>query len=687
MTDFLAQFSQFHFLRPNWFWVIIPLLIIWLLKLKMVKTTQWHQVIPPHLANAMLGSNKENTVKQKTLLLPLIWLLTIFTLAGPTWQKIEKPVFQIKRASVIVLDMSMSMRATDIKPNRLSKARYKAMDLANAITDGEVALVAYAGAAFTISPLTPDTRNITALIPSLKPEIMPVQGSYPLEGLNKATDLLKQAGYLTGDIYWITDGVEKTDLSDLTTFSQKTPYRINIMTVGTPQGAPIKMLDNSLLKDHLGSIVIPQLNNRDLMTFSNISNGVFVNTTATDADIKTLLAANVTRPREQADTEEGESQDSNSLTGDDWQEFGPYILLFILPLVLVFFRKGATILMMLVLPFCFTPKNVMAADAQPTDQAQAEQSQQQNTAPSWSDYVFKTKDQVGAEHFANEEYEQALTSFESSQWKGSSAYKAGDFETALNNFQLDNSALGLYNQGNALANLGKLDEAIEAYDKSLKIEPDNQNTIANKALLEQMKQQQDQQKQDDGDKQDQDSEKDKSKQDSEQEGEQESEQEKQDSSEKDDSDQDSSKSDSSDKNSSDKNSSDKNSSDKDSSDSKESQSDNQSEPQPSDSENQKTPEQQSEQKSPEQDAAEQESKASEAQAQSEKNQDDTSEEKLSAAQLNQQEIDEQEQQQKIEQLLRKVSDDPATLLRNKMILESRKREHSSRPPAGATKSW
>lgn len=673
MTDFLAQFSHFHFLRPNWFWVIIPLLIIWMLKLKMAKTTQWHQVIPPHLANAMLGSNKENTVKQKTFLLPLIWLLTIFTLAGPTWQKIEKPVFQIKRASVIVLDMSMSMRATDIKPNRLSKARYKAMDLANAITDGEVALVAYAGAAFTISPLTPDTRNITALIPSLKPEIMPVQGSYPLEGLNKATDLLKQAGYLTGDIYWITDGVEKTDLADLTTFSQKTPYRINIMTVGTSQGAPIKMLDNSLLKDHLGSIVIPQLNNRDLMTFSNISNGVFVNTTATDADIKTLLAANVTRPREQADTEEGESQDSNSLTGDDWQEFGPYILLFILPLVLVFFRKGATILIMLVLPFSFTPKNAMAADASSTENVQDEQPE--NAPPSWTDYVFKTKNQVGAEHFKNEEYEQALTSFENSQWKGSSAYKAGDFETALNNFQLDNSALGLYNQGNALANLGKLDEAIEAYDKSLKIEPDNQNTIANKALLEQMKQQQDQnqEKQDDGDQQDQDSEKDKSKQDSKQDGEQESEQEKQDSSEKDDSDQESSKSDSSDQDSSDENSS----------DSKESQ----SEPQPTDSENQKTPEQQSEQEASEQDATEQESKANEAQSESEKNQDDTSEEKLSSAQLNQQEIDEQEQQQKIEQLLRKVSDDPATLLRNKMILESRKREHSSRPPAGATKSW
>lgn len=663
MTNFLAQFSQFHFLRPDWFWVIIPLALFWLLKLKSVKTTQWHQVIPAHLANAMLGSNKTNTVKQKTLLVPLIWLLTIFTLAGPTWQKIEKPVFQVKRASVILLDMSMSMRATDIKPNRLSKARYKAIDLANAITDGEVALVAYAGDAFTISPLTPDSRNIIALIPSLKPEFMPVQGSYPLGGLNNASKLLKQAGYLTGDIYWITDGVEKSDIADLREFAQNTPYRINIMTVGTPEGAPIKMLDNSLLKDHLGSIVIPKLNNRDLMNFSNISNGVFVNTTATDADIKTLLAASATRPTEQADTESEESQDNNSLTGDDWQEFGPYILLLILPLVLVFFRKGATILMLLILPLSFTPKKALAADEQTS-----EQSQKQNTpSPSWTDYALKTQDQVGAEHFNNEEYEQALTSFENTQWKGSSAYKSGDFETALNNFQQDNSAQGLYNQGNALAHLGKLDEAIKAYDKSLKLEPNNENAIANKALLEQMKQQQEEQEQQkqDGDQQDQDSEKNKNPEDDDQQGEQDSEQEQKESSEQD--------------------SSDQKNSDQEKSDSKGSQSEEQSEP--SDSENQETPEQQSEQQSSEQDETEQENSEASNEGEGEESQDKKSEEQLTSAQLKQQEIDEQEQQQKIEQLLRKVSDDPAILLRNKMILESRKRQQNSRLPAGATKSW
>jgi len=55
--------------------------------------------------------------------------------------------------------------------------------------------------------------------------------------------------------------------------------------------------------------------------------------------------------------------------------------------------------------------------------------------------------------------------------------------------------------------------------------------------------------------------------------------------------------------------------------------------------------------------------------------------------MSQEQIEDKEQQQKIEQLLRKVSDDPATLLRNKMILESKKRQQNARSPRGATKSW
>lgn len=617
--------------------------------------------------------------------MPFIWLLSIIALAGPTWQKIEKPVFQVKRASVLVLDMSMSMRATDVKPNRLSKARYKAIDLANAITDGEVALVAYAGDAFTISPLTPDTRNITALLPSLKPEIMPTQGSYPLSGLTKASELLQQAGYPTGDIFWITDGVDSDDVAELTSFVKSTPYRVNIMTVGTSEGAPIKMLDGSLLKDHLGSIVIPKVNNRDLINVSNLTNGVFVNATASDADIRTLLAANVTLPQANQPQSETEQQNKSSITGDDWQEFGPYILLVVLPLFALYFRKGASIAMLLILPFTFTQNQAIAANTSanntnsmttvpPTSSPALATSTQPpglSSVNSWSDFVFNTPDQVAKQQFESKQYAQAQQTFEHPQWKGAAAYKAGDYESALKYFQQDTSAQGLYNQGNALANLGQIDQAIKAYDAALALNPDDQKSKTNKALLEQLKQRQDNQQQ------------------------QQSDQQQNDSNQEQNSKEDQPSSDS-DKSQSENSDSENSSSEQNSDDSKQPQSGEQqqsdeqpspseSQPEPSESESQSTPEQQ-----PSESESESENQSPEQQHKANQQQKDEqaeSEPTAGSAAQEQQDMQSKEQQQKLQQLLRKVSDDPAVLLRNKMILESKKRQQTNRLPKGATKTW
>ena len=228
MNELMANFSQFHFLRPDFFYLLILLALFWWLKVKVDDSTQWHQVLPAHLAKVLLATPQQKS-KQNRWLIPVLWLLAVTALAGPTWQKIEKPVFQIKRASVIVMDMSMSMRATDIKPNRLSKAKYKAIDLAKAIPDGEIALVAYAGDAFAISPLTPDSKNIVNLIPSLSPEIMPEAGSYPLSGLTKASELLHQAGFVKGDIYWLTDGIEQEEVAELNRYIGQSRYTFHVL--------------------------------------------------------------------------------------------------------------------------------------------------------------------------------------------------------------------------------------------------------------------------------------------------------------------------------------------------------------------------------------------------------------------------------------------------------------------------
>ena len=486
MSDFLqlgfSNISQFHFIRPLWLIALLPLVALWFGKRYLGQATEWQQFLPAHLARVLLSSSRINKTQRFTALL-VFWLVACVALAGPSWQKIEKPVFQIKRASVIVMDMSMSMRATDIKPDRLTKARFKALDLAEAINDGEVALVAYAGDAFTISPLTPDARNLTALLPSLTPEIMPELGSYPLSGLEKASELLSQAGYPSGDIFWLTDGIELEDQKALQDFASATPYRLNILAIGTSQGAPIKMADASLLKDHRGSIVIPKLNAKPLSRLATLTGGLFVSTTANDSDIKRL--ASLTPP---SMDKQGKPTEESLLTGDDWQEFGPYLVLLILPFVLSWFRRGATLGWILPLFLFVQPKTAMAEnEVRPLTKGNVENVQA--TEPSsWLDFVFNTQDQVATKQFEQGQYAQAQSNFEHNNWKGAAAYKAGDYEAAHEYFSRDTSANGWYNRGNSLAQLNRIDEAIDAYRQALRLAPEMQQAKENKELLEKLRQ-------------------------------------------------------------------------------------------------------------------------------------------------------------------------------------------------------
>src|SRR5690606_19096518 len=128
-------------------------------------------------------------------------------------------------------------------PNRLSQMRFKATDLVTEHIDGDIGLIAYAGDAFTISPLTADGSNLTNLIRALSPDIMPTPGSYPVRALELADQLLQEAGYPEGDIYWLTDGIDSRDQTDIGDFVNRTAHRLNILAVGTEAGAPIQLPD------------------------------------------------------------------------------------------------------------------------------------------------------------------------------------------------------------------------------------------------------------------------------------------------------------------------------------------------------------------------------------------------------------------------------------------------------------
>jgi len=486
--DFL---NQFHFLRPEWFAAIIPLLLLVILIRKATaKQSGWQSVIPSHLYQYMVIGKTEVGAKPPIMLLAIAWFVSVIALAGPTWERLPQPVYQLKMGHVIVIDMSLSMRATDMTPDRLTRAKYKAIDLVNAIGEGEMGLVAYAGDAFVISPLTEDAANITTLIPSLSPEIMPVPGSDPLLGIESAAALLTNAGYNSGMIYWITDGIELAQQNELQEYVASIPFTLNALTVGTAEGAPIRQQSGELLKDHTGSIVIPKLNDDAVKGVVKTSGGRFESFTSNDADIEALAAISLL---DKGNSEEDE-EDSN-IQGDQWKEVGPYLVVLLLPLAAFAFKRGLVFLLLVGL---LSPPVMQKAHAlQGSDVASERQSGIENSAQpkslSWWQKPFMNDNQEALNSYQRGKYKDAVSQFDDKLWKASSLYKSGEYERALAAFENIPGPESLYNQGNALAKLGKLEKAIEKYERALQEAPDFEDAKANKKIIEDLLEQQAQQ--------------------------------------------------------------------------------------------------------------------------------------------------------------------------------------------------
>ncbi len=626
--------EDFHFIRPLWLLGFIALiLLIRELKKIRVASSAWHKVIPKHLTT-MLLSNDENK-KPISLLLPtLIGSLMIIALAGPTWKKIPQPVFEVERGSIVVMDMSFSMLSTDIKPNRLTRARFKAMDLIDQINEGEMGLIAYAGDAFVISPLTADINNLKLLLPSLSPDIMPELGSNPLPAIYLANEMLLNAGHIEGDIYWITDGVTSDELQDLQEVVSEFNHRVNILGVGTAEGAPITLANGELMKDRSGNIVIPKLENGLLQGISQRSTGLYRDISNDDSDIVALAQPPLAKAKEMQEQEDN--------MGDQWHEMGPYLVIFMLPLVLVYFRKGvlfSTMLFATFLTSSLLPKPAHAS--------------------LWDD-LWSTQNQQASKKFDAEQYKEAAEQFNEKGWKASSYYRAGDYESALKEYQKVEGIDSTYNQANALAHLGKLDEAIEHYQKVLDENPAHEDAKANKALLEQMQQDQQNQDQQNQDQQNQDQQnQDQQNQDQQNQDQQNQDQQNQDQQNQDQQNQD--------QQNQDQQNQDQQNQDQQEQDQQEQDQQNQDQ-QNQDQQNQEQQEQQ------QQNLDQQEQEPQEQQQQQE------------AAMSEAERAKNNEENQKHEQLLRRVTDDPQLLLRNKMKLEYQKRRQN-RSSIGVKEKW
>ncbi len=458
--------EQFHFLQPLWLLALIPLaLLVWRLRQTATGNNPWARIIDARLQPLLLMGQNYQVGYSLLWLLGLGWLLAILALANPVWEKQPRPLFQTSAARVIVLDLSRSMLDRDLKPSRLARARFKIEDILAHDEEGQTGLVVFAGDAFTVTPLTRDVDTIRALLKSLDPGLMPVQGSRVDLGLQKAGELLQQAGLANGQILLLADGVSGDRANKVTAQLHKQGYRISVLGVGTEKPEPLTNAQGQLLHTRDGQLILPPLETRALQAVAEAGGGRYHGFSSDDSDITALLAENTPLS--------AENPIGSDLQGQDWQARGPWLAVLLLPLAALAFRRGWLLNVVLLVGVLSSPQPAIATG--------------------WDD-LWQRPDQQAAKALAEKDYERASRIAKDPLLRGSAEYWRGNYAQALEDFSQASGATADYDRGNALAKLGRYEEAIAAYDSALKSTPNMEDAQANKAAVEALLHQQQQEK-------------------------------------------------------------------------------------------------------------------------------------------------------------------------------------------------
>lgn len=453
-----------HLIRPEWLWGLLPAVFFALLLWRSARGRgQWRSVIDPDLLPHLLEGESSGKRRNLAPVLLLLWVLACVAAAGPSLRKIPQPVHTPEDALVLVLDLSFSMNAGDLSPSRIDRARQKLRDLLSQRKEGQTALIAYAGDAHVVTPLTDDIPTITNLLPALEPGIMPLPGSQPAQAMTQALALLHSAGVRQGRILLLTDGIDESDRQKMVEVLKNSGVDLSIMGIGTRTGAPLPLPAGGFLKDENGAIVTPVLDEGELRQTAADTGGRYHRMQLGDSDLDALLAPSPLRKRSETRALGRET--------DTWEDQGYVLILVLLPAVLLLFRRGWLI--------CLLPVLLLPAP-------------RQAHADIWED-LWLTPDQQARRALQAENFDSAEQLFDNRDWAGTAAYRGGNYEAAAEAFSATENADSLYNRGNALARQGKLQEALDAYEASLAQQPGKEDAEANRDLVRQVLEQQQQQ--------------------------------------------------------------------------------------------------------------------------------------------------------------------------------------------------
>ncbi|MFV0301461.1 MAG: VWA domain-containing protein [Paracoccus sp. (in: a-proteobacteria)] len=213
MTGLALFVELFHFLRPWLLVLLLPVgLIWWRVRRRMRRGALTDAGIAPHLARAMTvggaGSGRIAPIDGVALALALACLGA----AGPTWSRVPDPFVAQTAPLVIALKVTPSMQGTDLAPSRLERAKQKIRDLLELRAGARTALVAYAGTAHAVVPMTEDPNVLQPYLEGLWVDVMPDEGNATGAALDLAQAIMARES-APGGILFVTDDIAAPDVA------------------------------------------------------------------------------------------------------------------------------------------------------------------------------------------------------------------------------------------------------------------------------------------------------------------------------------------------------------------------------------------------------------------------------------------------------------------------------------------
>ena len=452
--------------QQPWWLLLAAVPLLSLLLPRRDNSTHLESFIARHLWPRLLIGFRDGQRKRINITFMLAWLLACIALAGPTLQTQQHDNEVKRQASIaIVLDISPSMRVADISPNRLAYSKQLLTELVQQLKGQRIALIAFSANAYTVLPLTSDNNVMAQMIEAMDPSLASVTGTNLSRALQLAEQALSapEAGETKtndGLVLLVSDG-EIHDKGALAAARQlrQAGHRLYTFGVGTENGGPVPFATGRLITEG-GALITSQLQRSTLRALAQTGGGEY----------------NDLRPEAWPGIMKVVETLKQPLRSESRRISGTPLFPLFLALALIIFvwngvRRAEVFVALLCLPLFM---HSQPSEAAPWDEAKGLK-------------LLEQENNKGA----LEIYRQ-LKTFNGYIGSGVAAYRLGQWQQALDAFDHamplakrdEEKALAAYNRGNALVQLGRIEEASGAYKSTLSWQPGHTKANHNLTLLQ-----------------------------------------------------------------------------------------------------------------------------------------------------------------------------------------------------------